>query len=135
MKIVPSFNKGKYCLASLNRRMEDFPVQQFTLQCGKETLAHCVIETVADRTHGGTYASFSAALPKSQRGVLAALIGVVNDILRTALPDRHSQRIQYQLGAQMGGHCPTNHGKKGTFFRLQASITTARYSQPVQVET
>jgi len=53
----------------------------------------------------------------------------MDDAVRPALADRHFQRIQHQLGAQMIGHRPA------ATLRLQASSTTARYRKPLAVGT
>src|SRR6202035_4184822 len=39
---------------------------------------------------------------------LAALVAVMDDAVRPSLADRHFQRIQHQLGAQMIGHRPAD---------------------------
>ena len=109
MRIVPAFDEGKHRLAGILGRMEGFSIQQFTFQGSEEALAQGIIETVANSTHGRSDASFSTALPERKRGVLAALIGMMNNALWTALPDCHRQRIEHQLGAQVSGHGPTHH--------------------------
>ena len=43
------------------------------------------------------------------RRVLAALVAVMNDAAWTALPQRHVQRFQHQLGAQVIGHRPAHY--------------------------
>src|SRR3984893_9349097 len=64
-------------------------VEQFTFERGKETLAHRVIEAIAHRAHRWPYAGLVAAFAKSERGVLAAMVGMVNHAPGAALPKRH----------------------------------------------
>ncbi len=83
--------------------------EQFAFERGVETLAHRVIEAIADRPHRGSNASFIAALAERDRRILAALIRVVNDVFGFTPVDRHVERIEHQLGAQMRGHRPADH--------------------------
>src|SRR3989304_535350 len=145
MGIVPTFDpegtpgrcEMKHRLAGLLPRTQRPTIQELALQRGKEALAECVVVAVADRSHGRPHAGLSATFPESDRSVLAALIGVVNHPSRTPLLDGHSQGIENQLGAQMGGHtCACTAGASvahPTTRRLQASTTTARYNSPLQV--
>ena len=66
----------------------------------KKALTQRVVVAVPDRTHGGTHARLPAALPKGDRGVLRALVGVVDDGPGTALIQRHVERVEHQLGPQ-----------------------------------
>ncbi len=45
-------------------------VEQFTFERGEETLAHRVIEAIADRAHRGPHAGLAAALAEGERSVL-----------------------------------------------------------------
>ena len=49
----------------------------------------------ADRTHRGPHASLLVTLAESERGVLAALAGVVNDADRPPLLQRRIERIEH----------------------------------------
>ena len=49
MRIVLSFNELKDRQAGLRSSVEGLPIQQFTFQGGDETLAHGIVETVAER--------------------------------------------------------------------------------------
>src|SRR5690349_10952884 len=61
-----------------------------------------------------------ASTAEGQRRVLASLIAVVDDIGRLALPQRHAERVQHQLCAEMVAI------DQPTMRRLNASSTTAR---------
>jgi hypothetical protein len=65
MGIVPTFDEAKQRLASLSRRMEGFPFQQFTLQGGEETLAQGVIETITTEPMEGRTPASRQRLPKA----------------------------------------------------------------------
>jgi len=45
---------------------------------------------------------------KGNRRVLTALIGVMDNVLRSSSVQRHVQRVENKLCAQVIGHCPTN---------------------------
>lgn len=131
-------NERKHRPASLYMRMEATTIQQLALQRGEKVLAESIVVTVADRSHGRSYPRFPAAFPEGDRGVLAALVGVMDHTGWAPLPDRHLEGIQDQLGAQMRGHtCACTAGAsvaQPSTRRLQASTTTAKYKKPVQVE-
>jgi hypothetical protein len=54
-------------------------------------------EAIADRSHRGTNAEFLAALTESDRDVLAAVIGVMDHIVRIALVESAFNRAQHQM--------------------------------------
>ena len=108
MRIVPAFNELKDRQACFCLGVEGLTVEQFALESGKEALAQGVIVAIADRAHRRTDAGFPAALAEGQRGVLTALIGVVNDAFGTALLNSHVQGIHHQGGLEVSGHCPTD---------------------------
>src|SRR5579883_3615663 len=79
-------------------RQERLAGQEFALQGRKEALSHRVVITVADRSHRAADAHRLTAFAKEQRGILAAMIRMVNDAFaRLAIPDRHLQRAHHQL--------------------------------------
>ena len=71
MEVVPSFNELEDCHARLALGFGVAAVEQFALECGKETLAHSVIEAIANRAHRGSYAGLVAVLAEGDRSVLA----------------------------------------------------------------
>ena len=108
MGIVPTFDELKHCLACLWLVVEGTAIEQFAFQSGEEALAEGIIETISDRAHGRTNSGVPTALAKSQGSVLAALIGVMDDIFWVTLLDRHLQGIHHQGSLQMRGHRPAN---------------------------
>src|SRR5260370_16076643 len=56
------------------------------------------------RPHPGLVTAFA----EGERGVLAAMVGVMNHRRRPALSERHVKRCQYQFGAQMSFHRPAH---------------------------
>src|ERR1700689_4538153 len=70
MGVVPALYEFEDCHAGLALGFETAAVQQLTFERGKETLAHGIIEAIADRAHRGAYAGFAAALAKGDRSVL-----------------------------------------------------------------
>src|SRR5579859_8252580 len=76
--------------------------EEFTLQRGEEALGHRVIIAVAHRSHRAANADRLAALAEEQRGVLAAVVRMVNDTLTgSPVPDGHLQCADHKLRAQM----------------------------------
>src|SRR5216684_3786959 len=70
MRIVPTLDEfedghARFCLG-----FEAAAVEQFTFERGEETLAHRVIEAIADRAHRGSHAGLAAALAEGERSVL-----------------------------------------------------------------
>jgi hypothetical protein len=108
MRIVPTFDEFKHCLACFGLCVEDSAIKQFALQGSEEALAEGVVETISDRAHRRTDAGISTALAKRQGSVLAALIGVMDDIFRVTLLDRHLQGVHYQGSLELRGHRPTD---------------------------
>ena len=99
MRVVPTFDPLEhrhfgFCLA-----VESASAQQLSLERGKETLSHGIVVRITDRSHRGPDADFPAATAKSKRCVLAALVGVVNDIARPPVSDRHFQSVQHKFRA------------------------------------
>jgi hypothetical protein len=69
-----------------------------------------VVVAVTARAHRGHHAGRLAALTQGHRGVLRALVGVMDHPLgRPAVPQGHVARRQDQLGAQVLGHGPADH--------------------------
>src|SRR6185437_10118750 len=66
------------------------------------------VEAVTDRAHRWSYAHLLATNAKGDRGVLRALVGMMNDIARTALAVGHLEGLQDELTAKMVVHRPTN---------------------------
>src|ERR1700738_4433505 len=103
---VPAFDKLEDCHAGLDLGFEAAAVEQFTFERGEETLAHRVIEAIADRAHRGPHAGLAAALAEGERSVLATLVRMMNHGGGPALPQRQVERLPPQFGAQMGCHPP-----------------------------
>src|ERR1700737_3979130 len=99
MRVVPSFDELEDCHASFDLGFETAAVEQFTFERGKETLAHRVIEAIADRAHRGPHARLAAALAEGERSVLAALVRMMNHGGGPALPQGQVERLHHQFGA------------------------------------
>jgi hypothetical protein len=108
MRIIPALNEledGESCFALSLEAMLD---EQLALERRVEALAHRIVVAVANRTHRRTDTRFATALAEGDRGVLAALIGVVNDVRGPTPIDRHIESVQDEFGAQVAGHCPAD---------------------------
>jgi len=62
--------KSKTAIRRLDLGLEASPVEQLAFERGKETLAHGVVEAIADRAHRGSHPGLRAALAEGERGVL-----------------------------------------------------------------
>ncbi len=63
---------------------------------------------VSDRPHGRAQSGLPASFAEGDRGVLRALIGVMDDVFRPALLKRHLEGGENQAGAQVAGHGPAH---------------------------
>src|SRR6202795_2237206 len=108
MRVIPSFDKLEDCHAGFDLGFEAAAVKQLALEGGKETLAHGVIETVPHRAHRRPHPGLVTALAEGERGVLTAMVRVMNHLSMPALSERHVKRCQYQFGAQMSFHRPAH---------------------------
>lgn len=84
-------------------------VDELALEACEEAFAERVVVAVADRTHGQVYTEFSAAVAEGNGSVLTALVGVVDDVVGSALLDCHVQGVRDEFGPMMSRHCPTDH--------------------------
>src|SRR5712692_2203245 len=70
VRIVPTLDEFEDGHARFYLGFEAAAVEQFTFERGEETLAHRVIETIADRAHRGPHAGLAATLAEGDRSVL-----------------------------------------------------------------
>ena len=95
-------------------------VEELALEAGEEALGHGVVMAAPDRAHRGDDPRLAAPLPEGQRGVLAALVGMMDDRGGASLSECHVERCEHQLGTQVIGH------RQLTTRRLNTSSATAR---------
>ena len=67
VRVVLSLNPGKDRQAPFGVRLPDPPVNQLTLQLGKEAFCHGAVIGVADCSHAGPDTHFFAAFSKRHR--------------------------------------------------------------------
>jgi hypothetical protein len=82
--------------------------EELALEGGEEGLGHGVVVGVADTAHRRAHASLLAAESELDRGVLAPLVGVVDDVAGLALLHGELEGVDDQLRAQMGLHGPAD---------------------------
>ena len=112
MRIVPAFDKLKDDGARFSGGVKACAVEQFAFEGGEEAFTQGIVKAITDRAHGRADARFATAATKGERGVLAAMIGMVDDILGMALLNSHLQSLQDQLRAQV--HIPVkSHTESG----------------------
>jgi hypothetical protein len=71
--------------------LKSMPIEQLTLQRGEKTLAHRVVIAIANRAHGHADLSLMTPMAKGYRGVLRALVRVMNHLGWATLTTRHIQ--------------------------------------------
>ena len=108
MWIVPALDELEDCELCLGVRAKCCAIDEFTFECRKEALTHCVVVAIADRTHRRTDTGLLTAPPERDRRVLCALIRMMDDIGRLPLVQCHVQSIEHKLGAQMSCHRPAD---------------------------
>ena len=74
----------------------------------EERFAEGIIVAVPNRAHRWAHACVLAALAEGNRGVLRALIGMMNRLFRIPLLGGHVECVEDQLGAHAGGHSPAD---------------------------
>src|SRR5690349_230930 len=97
MGVVPPLDEFEDGHARFYLGFEALAVEQFTFERGEETLAHRVIEAIADGAHRGPYTGLAATLAKGERSVLATLVRMMNHGGRPPLPERQVERLQHQF--------------------------------------
>src|ERR1700722_5145059 len=108
MRVVPAFDELEHRDFGVSAGREAPTDEQLALKRSVEALAHRVVVAIPNRTHRRPDACFPTTLPEGDRRVLRSLVGVVNDAGRIAPVNRHIQRIEYELGAQVIRHGPAN---------------------------
>jgi len=94
--IVPPLDEVEDRRARLGGRAERRPIEELTLERREETLAQRVVIAVPDRPHRRSDARLATLLAERQRGVLTALIRVMDHRTRLPLPDRHIEGREHQ---------------------------------------
>ena len=89
MWIVPPLDVFEESPLRVLERAEAMAVEQFAFYGCEETLAHGVVKAVADRSPKGTDAGLFAAQTKGERGILRSLVGMMDHVLGTTLPQGH----------------------------------------------
>src|SRR2546425_11141737 len=107
-RIVPAFDEVEEGEARSDLRAEGFTIEQLAIERREEALAHGVVVGIAHTAHRRPDAGRATATAERERGVLAALIRVMNHLGWSALRDGHVERGQDELGAEMGFHRPAD---------------------------
>lgn len=89
-------------------RAERAAIDQLALQGGVEALGHGVVVGITHGSRRGADAQALAAPAELGRGVLSALIGVVDDPARIVLGAGRVLRGQHQLGVERSPQGPTD---------------------------
>ena len=110
LSVVEHFDVLEERSAGLELRAEWLTGEQFALQARKEALDHRVVIAITYRAHGAADADGLATLPEAQRGVLTAVVGVMDDALtRSPVSDRQLQRAHDQFAPEVVSHGSAHH--------------------------
>ena len=80
VSVVEAFNEVEDRIFGFVVIPETCAVDQLALESGKEALAHRIVVAIADGSHGGTHSGLATSFAELNGCVLAALIGVMNDV-------------------------------------------------------
>jgi len=108
LRVVPALDEFEDGHPSLGQSAETAAVDEFAFERGEEALTQGIVEAVSNRAHGGAHAHLSAAPAEGNRGVLAALVGVMDYPFRLTLPQGHVQRIEDEFGTKVVRHRPSH---------------------------
>src|SRR5215831_7990853 len=88
-RLVPALDVVEQRAACLGGRAEPLAIEQLALERREEAFAEGIVVGVADRAHRRSETEGHTALPIGDGGVLAAMIGMVNDAVGPALRQGH----------------------------------------------
>ena len=88
--------------------LETTSIEQLAFERGKEALRHRVVVGVADRPHRGAHARLPTSLAELDRGILRALIRMVDHAARPPLLERHVEGVEHDLPVQGARHRPAH---------------------------
>jgi len=109
VRVLPALDPSKYRHPCFGFTFPTAPGNEFTFQAGEETLSHRVVIGIAHGTHGGAYPQLPTPAEKGYAGVLAALVGVMNDRPRLARMQCHVQRHDHQIRCHLHPKGPTHY--------------------------
>lgn len=109
MRVVPAFDEAEDLSPCGGMAVESGSIDEFTFERREEALAHGVVVAVSDGSHGGADTRLETALTEGDRGVLASLIGVVDDRVGPTLFEGHVEGSEDELGAEVILDTPTDH--------------------------
>jgi hypothetical protein len=112
LPIVPSFDVLEDGSASLRSRIK-LMICTFSLECAEKAFHSSVVEAIANPAHTDQTVINSQTPLIQVAGVLAALIGVMQQLSRwVPLGDRHIPCILHQGGFHMLIHRPADHAAR-----------------------
>lgn len=79
-RVVPGLDPGEDFKPGLGLGLPGAPGDEFAFETGKEALGHGVIVGITHRAHRRAYPHEATASAEGQARVLAAWVGMVNDV-------------------------------------------------------
>ena len=108
MRVVPALDVVEDLPSCDGVGGETGAVDQLALQGGEKALTHGVVVAVPGRAHRRTDPGVPATGAEIEGGVLRPSVGVMNDLRRSTLPQRHVQGLHDQRGVQVSSHRPAD---------------------------
>ena len=102
--VVPLLQEAGDCRLGLCRRSEGATINEFTFERSEEALRHGVVIAVSHGAGRLAHPRFSAALTEDERGVLGAVVRVMDHVVRPTQLHRHLKSIQHDLHMHACGH-------------------------------
>lgn len=100
LRVVPLLDEtGDYRLG-FYRRSEGATIDEFAFERSEKALRHGVVVAVSHGASGLPHPRFSATLTEDERGVLGAVVRVMDNVARLAQAGRHLERIKHDLHTQ-----------------------------------
>src|SRR5208283_4961378 len=109
VRVIPPLDELEHHLLSLLMGSHSYPVDELALKGGKEGLAHGVVIRVADTSHRRLHTCLSAPIAEGDRGILAAVVGMMDHCPRLTLTNGHLQGRHDQLCPQMPSEGPSHY--------------------------
>src|ERR1700730_19407104 len=109
-RIIPTLDVAEAGHLGLGLGWEPAAAEQLGLEGGEEAPGPGGVAWATYRSHSGTTTRPATPLAECHRGILAALVAMVDDVLGPTLANSHLHRIQHQFGAQVVCHRPAVDG-------------------------
>ena len=106
--MVEALDKVEDLAAGFSWGTEAVALEQVAPRRSKKAFTQGIVEAILNRSHGRPDTSSATTLGKGNRGVLSALVRMMDHAVWTSLPQSHLQRIEHQLSPEVSLHGPSS---------------------------